>query len=295
MKTLITLFIFSFTVFAKPNIVATLPELGWMVNEIGGEKVEVHSLLNGNEDPHFVDATPSFILKVSNADLVVANGLQLEIGWLPKVIQMAGNGKIQFQAQGYCNASKDIQKLQVIQNFNRSMGDVHPMGNPHYTLSITQMIVAGRAIMECLINLEPKSAEVFSKNYESVKNKLESLHKKLVEKLKPLSGKNFMTYHREFVYFFNDYNLNSAGTLEKVPGILPSAAHLFEVAKLAKEKKVVLVLASITNPKKYLEKFKEMTEIDYIQLPLHMGDRFKGYIDFQETITSDILKYAKDK
>lgn len=280
---------------AKPTIVATLPELKWIVDEIAGNKIESQSILNGNEDPHFVDATPSFILKVSNASLVVANGLDLEVGWLPKVIQMAGNSKIQFNANGYCDASQNITKTQVIPNYDRSMGDVHPLGNPHYTLSISQMKLASKKILECLISIDADNSNFYQKNQLKLMQNLSAHLTKIQELLKPLVGKFFMTYHQEFIYYQQDFNLSSQGTLESVPGILPSAAHLFNISKDAIDKKVVLVLASNTNPKKYLEKFKEMTKIPFVQLPLHMGDTFKDYLDFQSHLAMEILANANRK
>jgi zinc/manganese transport system substrate-binding protein len=289
------LFFISFSLFAKSKVVTTLPELKWVVDEISSSKINTISLLNGNEDPHFVDATPSFILKVSKADLVVANGLQLEIGWLPKVIQMSGNGKIQFLSTGYCDASTYIKKVQVIKNFDRSMGDIHPLGNPHYTLSLVQMKNVAKKVVECLKVLEPKYGSLFDANYKKLISKINNHLKKLKVKLSSLKGATLMTYHREFIYFFQDFDLKTAGTLEKVPGILPSASHLFNISKLAKAKQVRLVLASITNPKKYLSKFKEITKIPFIQLPLHMNSSFKNYLDFQTFITGEILENVKSK
>ena len=294
MKYIVILFL-SFSVFAKSNVVTTLPELKWVVDEITSSTVKSTSLLSGNEDAHFVDATPSFVLKVSKADLVVANGLQLEIGWLPKVIEMSGNGKIQFQFMGYCDASAYVDKVQIIKNFDRSMGDIHPLGNPHFTLSINQMKNVAKKVTECLKKLEPKNISLFNSNYKKLVSKLDNHLKKLKEKLSPLKGVSFMTYHREFIYFFQDLDIKTAGTIEKVPGILPSASHLYNISKVAKAKKVKLVLASITNPKKYLEKFKEMTKIPFVQLPLHMNSEFKDYLEFQEFIGAEILRNVKSK
>lgn len=294
MKYLLLIFV-TFPALANSTVVTTLPELKWIVDEISFSTVKSVSLLSGNEDPHFVDATPSFILKVSNADLVVANGLQLEIGWLPKVIQMAGNGKIQFLSKGYCDTSTYVKKTQVLDNYDRSMGDVHPQGNPHFTLSLSQMQHVAKKVFECLKELRPENEKLFESNYKELVRKLSEHLKKLKEKLKPLSKSNFMTYHREFIYFFQDFDLNAVGTLEKVPGILPSASHLYNVSQLAKEKNVKLVLASITNPKKYLDKFTEMTKINFIQLPLHMNPSIKNYFEFQDTLVEEMLKNVKAK
>jgi zinc/manganese transport system substrate-binding protein len=293
----LVLILISFSVFAQSTVVTTLPELKWVVDEIVGSSSSIKSvsLLTGNEDAHYVDATPSFTLKMSKADLLVVNGLELEIGWIPKIIQMSGNSKIQFRSTGYCDTSTYIEKLQAIKNFNRSMGEVHALGNPHFTLSLVQMKNVSKKILECLKKLGPKHSKVFESNYESLNKKFDQHLQKLKEKISSISDAHFMTYHQEFVYYFKDFNLKSMGTLEKVPGILPSASHLLNISKLAKEKNVKLVLASITNPKKYLEKFKEITSIPYLQLPLHMNPEFKDYWEFHNFITSEILKNVKGK
>ena len=280
--------------FAK-TIVSTLPELKWVVDELtkGQKDIKSISLLNGTEDPHFVDATPGLIFKVSKADLVVANGLQLEIGWLPKVIQMASNSKIQLNSIGYCDASSYVDKLQVIQNFDRSMGDVHPMGNPHYTLSLVQMKKVAQKIQECLINLRPENQKEINTNYIGLLKSIDDKIVSIKSKLEKIKNYKFMTYHREFVYYFSDIGIKSIGALEKVPGILPSAGHLFEVSRLAKEQKVKLVFASLTNPRKYLAKFNELTGISYVQLPLHISSEFLYYLQLHDFIVQEILKNVK--
>jgi zinc/manganese transport system substrate-binding protein len=292
-------FIFYNTSFAKSakTIVTTLPELKWVVDELAKEQKDIKSisLLSGNEDPHFVDATPGFIFKVSKADLIIANGLQLEIGWLPKVIQMASNSKIQFNSNGYCDASSYVDKLQVLKNFDRSMGDVHPMGNPHYTLSLVQMKNVAKKISECLVSLQPDYKIQINKNYNLLIKKIEKKLEAIQLALKELKQYKYMTYHREFVYYFNDLGLKSIGALEKVPGILPSASHLFKVSKLAKIQQVKLVFASLTNPKKYLAKFNELTGVPFVQLPLHMSSQFADYWSFQDFISQEILKHARSE
>ncbi|MBC76008.1 MAG: metal ion ABC transporter substrate-binding protein [Halobacteriovoraceae bacterium] len=288
MNKLFLLFI-SFNAFAAIEVVTTLPEFKWVVDQIGKEHVSVKSLLSGNEDPHYIDAVPSFIVKSSKADLLVKNGMQLETGWVPKVIQMAGNSKIKEGNAGHCDASADVDKANPIKNFNRSMGDVHPAGNPHYSLSVVQMKNVANTIFKCLSKVSPKKKSEFKANLNKTISKLNKLHKELKEKAKGLKGKTFMTYHLEFVYFFKDFGLNGVGTLEKVPGVLPSAAQLLEKSKLAKKENVDLILASTTNPRKYLEKFKEITGVPYTQLNLHMSDKYDDYIDYQKSLLEEIV------
>lgn len=225
--------------------------------------------------------------------MVIANDLDLEIGWLPKVIEMSGNSKIQFRSAGYCNASEYVTKKQVIKNFNRSMGDIHPMGNPHYSISFSQMIIVSNKIKSCLLKIEGIDSRMLEKNYKSLIDKFNLEFKKLKEMLQPLKKLKVITYHREFIYYLDDFGIQSVGTIEKVPGVLPSSAHLFHVSKLAKSEKVSLLLASRTNPRKYIQKFKEITSIPDVILPMHMVEEFKSYFEYQSFIAKEILKSVK--
>ncbi len=283
----------SVNTFALPRVVTTLPEFKWLVDNLVEDKMEVISLLSGNEDPHFVDATPAFIFKLSKADLLIVNGLSLEIGWVPKVIQMAGNSGIQLQGKGYCDASLTIDKKQVVQNYDRSMGDVHPLGNPHYSISIPQMLSAAETIASCLSTTGKVKKSFIDKNLKGVKRKLNSLYRYGKEQLNKMSGKTVMTYHQEFLYFLSDYNITTAGTIEKVPGILPSANHLFKISKQAKKKKVSLVLAANTNPSKYLDKFSELTGIKYVKLPVHLTSEYPGYEEYYKDLILKLVQNVK--
>lgn len=287
-KLLAFLFI-SLPVFGKIQVVATLPELAWAAKALGGDDVEVISLLSGKEDPHYVDASPAFVFKVAKADLVVFNGMQLESGWLPKVLQMSGNSKVQPGEKGLCNASMKVEKLEVATNYDRSKGDIHPMGNPHYTLSPKRMIQAGAQIRECL---EKAGKKNYKKSFGQYKEKLQKLYKQQKERLKKLQDKKFMVYHREFSYFLRDFELNSVGSLEEVPGVLPSAAFLSKTAAKAKKEKVFLALASSVSPKKYMEKFKELSGVDFVMLDIHAG-RGDDYASFFNQVVDEIVKNAK--
>lgn len=293
MFTKILFAIFLFTSIAnaadKLKVVATLPELAWAAEKIGGDSVEVISLLSGTEDPHFVDASPAFVFKAAKADVLLLNGLELEAGWLPKVLQMSGRAVIQRGEKGYCDASEKVAKLEVAQNYDRSKGDIHPGGNPHYTLSIVSMIQAGEKIKQCL---EKAKGLDLSANFKAFKSSLEALHKEQSAALAGLKGKEFLVYHREFTYFFRDYGLVNAGSLEEVPGVLPSAAYLSRTAQAAKKSKAALVLASSVSPRKYLEKFQELSGIPFLTLQIHSMSG-QDYLEFQRKLGKEISAHAK--
>lgn len=273
--------------------VATLPEFSWALEQIGGQDVESLSLLAGSEDPHYIDASPAFVFKSSKADVLVYNGMQLEAGWLPKILQMSGNNKIQWGAGGNCDASAGVKKLETISDYDRSKGDIHPAGNPHYTLSVKAMIKVGEKIKECLLasGLEAKKKNLDA-NLKKYTQEMEALYQESAKKLAPLKGKKFMVYHREFSYLLDEHGLKALGSLEEVPGVLPSAAYLSKVAAKAKKLKVDLVLASSVSPTKYLDKFKELSGINYYMVQLHPGPG-QDYKEFYRALVDGIVKHVQ--
>jgi zinc/manganese transport system substrate-binding protein len=270
MKKLVMLgvLILAVTAQAKLKVVTTMPDAAEVVSAIGGDQVDVQSLLRGNEDPHYAEARPDYILKVSRADIVCSEGLELEIGWLPKVLDKSGNAKVQQGGSGYCVLGKSVKPLEVPTGvINRSLGDVHPEGNPHFNLSLTKLSEAGAEVVRVLSAAAPAQAPVFEKNYDSFKKRMTDLHAELSKKVKK---KKVMEYHKEFTYFFDSYGLESAGSLEEKPGMPPSAARIAQVAKQAKENKVAVLFATPSAPHKTLEKFTELSGIPTVVVPSYV-------------------------
>jgi zinc/manganese transport system substrate-binding protein len=278
----IILFIVSLNSHAK-TIVTSLPEFAWAVEQLT-EDTKAISLLEGSEDPHFVDASPSFIFKVARADMIIFNGLELEVGWLPKVLEMSGNEKVQPGHIGYCDASKNVTKIESLKSFDRSMGDIHPNGNPHYTVSIPRMIESISSIKDCL-EKNGFSKEKLQLKFDIISKKLTLKHQQLKSKIK---ANKFYVYHREFNYLAADYSLSFKQSLEKVPGVLPSATFLAKVAIESKADKPKCVLAGSTSPRKTLEKFKEMSGVDYKLIPLH-PKKNESYLSFIDKLTKNLL------
>ena len=280
---LLTLFLFLST--AQAKVVSTLPEFSWVAKQLL-PSVENISLLEGVEDPHFVDASPSFVFKLAKAKVLILNGLELEAGWIPAVIQMSGNAQIQPGAKGYCNASSKVQVIGKLKNFDRSMGDVHAQGTPHYTLSLTKMVNVAQGIKDCLIKAGYDSKQL-EKNYLQLKKRFENLNTEL--KKKWIKKKIFYVYHREFNYLVADFPIVLKESIEAVPGILPSANHLVKMAKLSKVDKPIKVIASYTAPKKVLAKFKEISGIPFLKLRLH-PNRDEDYLDFMRSFHNLLLQ-----
>jgi zinc/manganese transport system substrate-binding protein len=293
MKVIVTLFlVLSINAsMAKVQVKTTLPELNWIATEIGGELVKTSSLLSGHEDPHFIDVTPAFIFKIKSIDILVKNGMALESTWLPKIIELSGNKKL--LGTGLCDASTNLDRLGELKQSDRSMGDVHPEGNPHYTYSPKQMVLASRAITNCFQKSDPSNFPTYETNFKNLKKKLDKLTNTAEQRLKKLKKINIMTYHEEFMYFCNDFHLNCINTLEDTPGILPSASNMVKKTLFVKDKKVKFVLATDSNPKRILSKFSELSGIPYTQVEAHMNTKIKKYENFVLQIVEAVEKYGK--
>lgn len=280
-----------FQVKASMLVKTTLPELNWVASRVGGELVSASALLSGHEDPHFVDVTPSFIFKIKKVDILIKNGLALESTWLPKIIELSGNKKL--AGLGLCNASANLDTIGEIQNVDRSMGDVHPEGNPHYTYSPKQMIKVARAIANCFQKNDPRNNAIYEKNFNLLANELEELYTEVNLRLKKFTGINLMTYHEEFKYFCRDFSLNCLATLENTPGVLPSATNLVSKSNIFKKNKMSFVLATDSNPKRILKKFKEISGANFYQIEAHMNTKIKNYKEFILQIVKAFEKNGK--
>lgn len=256
------------TTFAKIKVVTTLPDIAEVVQAIGGSDVEVQSLLKGSEDPHYAEARPDYILKVNRADVLCSVGLELEVGWLPKVLEKAGNAKVSSGGKGSCILGKSVKPVDVpVGVINRSLGDVHPQGNPHFALSPEKLVEGASEVVRVLSEVDPGKAAEFSKNYDAFKKKMTDLQTELSKSVKKVK---VMEYHKEFTYFFNAYGLESIGSLEEKPGMPPSAARLAQVAKLAKDNKVAVLFATPSAPHKALERFTELSGVPVVTVPSYV-------------------------
>jgi zinc/manganese transport system substrate-binding protein len=282
---------------AAVKVVATTPDIAWAVQEIGKDKVEVHALLKGTENPHFADAVPEFIRLAADADMVCLVGLELEVGWLPKVLSRAGNAQVQPNGKGYCDLGKKVSVLErPTGQVNRSMGDVHPFGNPHYWLSPVAFAEAAQVIADTLTELDPANAAAYASGYAGFKDKMNKIlsrnKAKLVAFLKKNSGPHYVEYHREFVYLADAYGLKSSGSIEEKPGVLPSAGRITTVALSSKNSKLPFALAAEYNPKNVMNKFHEFAEIPVITIPtmIHTAGPIKDYAELQDFIIDSIAK-----
>jgi zinc/manganese transport system substrate-binding protein len=229
--------------FAAINVVTSTQDLASIVKEVGGDKVTVESLAKGYQDPHFVEAKPSFILKLNRADLLVAVGRELEIGWLPPLITQSRNSKIQPGSTGYLDASQNAKILDIpTGQITRAMGDVHPQGNPHYWLDPDNGRRIAQEVQGKLTELSRGDAAYFAQRYADFDRRLADATKRWKATMAPYKGTKVVTYHRSWPNFADAFGLDVIGYVEPKPGIPPSPAHTLELEQEIKRQNVKIVL-----------------------------------------------------
>jgi zinc/manganese transport system substrate-binding protein len=233
----------SATAFAAVNVVTSTEDLASIVKEVGGDKVSVEALAKGYQDPHFVEAKPSFILKLHGADLLVAVGRELEIGWLPPLITQSRNAKVQPGGPGYLDASLNAKILDTpTGQITRAMGDVHPQGNPHFWLDPGNGRRIAQAVQAKLTELDKADAAYFSQRYADFDRRLTEAEKRWQGLMAPYKGLKVVSYHRSWPNFADAFGLDVIGYVEPKPGIPPSPAHTLELEQQMKAQNVKIVL-----------------------------------------------------
>lgn len=228
---------------AAINVVTTTEDLASLVREVGGDRVRVEALARGYQDPHFVEAKPSFILKLNKADLLVLVGRELELGWLPALINQSRNPKVQPGSPGYLDASLTARILEIPQGqITRAMGDVHPSGNPHYWLDPGNGRRMALAIRDRLSQLSPGDTAYFASRYADFDKRLAAAEARWDAMMKPYRGLDVVTYHRSWPNFADRFGLDVIGYVEPRPGIPPSPSHTLQLIREMKAKNVKLLL-----------------------------------------------------
>src|SRR3979411_675158 len=217
----------------KLNVVTTTTDLAALAQEVGGDKIIVEAMAKGYQDPHFVEAKPSFLLKLRQADLLIVVGLQLEIGWLPPLISQSGNSRIQVGANGYLDASQFAEILEIPQgSITRAMGDVHPLGNPHYWLDPDNGRRVAKGLTAKFSEMDPEDGGYFQQRFQDFDRRLSEADKKWLADMKPLHGRKVVTYHNSAPNFAKHFGLNVVGFVEPRPGIPPTPSHTIELIGL---------------------------------------------------------------
>jgi zinc/manganese transport system substrate-binding protein len=265
---------FATPAFAKFNIAATLPWIGSIASEIGKDKVRITSFVKPTQDPHFVEAKPSMILDVRKADILMYNGMDLEIGYLPVLVESSKNPKIQTANPGNFDCSKFIEPIEIPTVVDRSMGDVHPQGNPHYQLSPKNILRVAEGMAEVLSRADPENASFYLKNFSFFKQRLQEKQKEW--STIPLRGKKFLAYHKFFEYLASEFGFEIIGYIEPKPGIPPSAGHIEKLIEMIRKTKPDGILSLSYYGQKEVNFLSQKTGVKSIIVPHDVGETEKA-------------------
>jgi zinc/manganese transport system substrate-binding protein len=277
----------------KIQIMTATTDLAALAQEVGGDKVEVESVARGYQDPHFVDAKPSFLLKLKRADLLIVVGLELEIGWLPPLITQSTNPKIQVGAPGYFDASRFARILEIpTGQVTRAEGDVHPLGNPHYWLDPENGLRIAKAIAEKLSEMRSNDAAYFAQRYDAFEQRLKQSEQQWQAQMKPYAGRKVVTYHRSWPNFAEHFSLNVVGYVEPRPGIPPSPQHTVELIGLMKREGVKVIMVEPYFDLKTPNSIARETGAQVVVLMPSVGGE-KEITDYFKLFDYDIAKLKK--
>ncbi|MBN2135841.1 MAG: metal ABC transporter substrate-binding protein [Acidobacteria bacterium] len=298
---------FSLLISADIDIVTTTSDLAAIASEIGGDKVKVQHIAMGYEDPHHLLAKPSYILKANKADIWIRIGMELEIGWEPNILSGARNSDILVGSMGFLDVSDRIRKLDVPLVADRSMGDVHPEGNPHYWLDPMNGRIIAEEIAEKLSKLYPEYADYFDHNFKEFITRLDirmfgeeavkkiggkllwkasedgTLKRLLVEnnlkpagwygRMLPYQGLKYIAYHSTWVYFNRRFRVETAEYIEPKPGLSPTPSHLASLVKLIGSEKITLLIQSVHYSTKASEYLHAKTGLKVMEVASSVGGK----------------------
>jgi zinc/manganese transport system substrate-binding protein len=258
---------------AEIEVVAATPDLGAIARAVGGDRAAVKSIARGTEDPHFVDAKPSHVVSLNHADALVEGGAQLEIGWLPKLVESARNPRIATGAPGRILANEGVALLEVPTGpIDRSMGDVHPGGNPHYLLDPRNGVIVARTIATHLAVADPGGAETYRRNADAFVADLKNRIVGWDSRLAALRGSKAVEYHKLFEYLSRWAGLDVVAQVEPKPGIPPNPAHVAALEEQIRSQKIPLLLAATYNPEDVTKEIADRTGIQVARIPTSVGD-----------------------
>jgi zinc/manganese transport system substrate-binding protein len=268
---------------AKVNVVATLPDFGSIAEAIGGEHVKVTTIARGTEDPHFVDARPSFIRVLNQADLLIEGGAELEVGWLPRLLVGARNAKITGSGAGHLVLASAVKLIDVpTGTIDRSMGDVHPGGNPHFWLDPENGKSIARQIASALSKIDSGNAPAYASAATHFEQRIDAKIKDWSRVMEPYRGVKVITYHKSFDYFLNRFGLQIVGQLEPKPGIEPTASHIKSMVERSRKEGVKLVIMEPFRPRRNAEPAAKAIPAKLLILPDKVGAMEKATDYFSE-------------
>ncbi len=277
---------------AKLHVVATTPELGAIAKEIGGDQVDITALAKPTEDPHFVDAKPSFIVKLNRADALIEGGAELELGWLPPLLDGARNPRLAPGTPGRISCAHGITMLEIPATLDRSRGDLHAAGNPHYTTDPLNGKIVAENITEAFSQLVPQAADYFRANLKKFNTRLEAKMAEWQQLLAPYQGSRVVTYHDYWPYFAQRFHLRMDLFLEPKPGIPPTPTHLAEVVATMRAEHIKVILVQPYVNRKTAERVADLTGavvLDVAAFP-GTGKGTEGYVEWVDSLVRSLAK-----
>src|ERR1700682_110396 len=285
----------AFSAQARLKVVATLPDLSSLAREIGGDKVEVSAMAKPTEDPHFVDARPSFVVQLRSADVLIDGGAELELGWLPPLLQNARNPKIEVGKPGRVQASQGIRLMNVPTNVTRAAGDVHALGNPHFMVDPIIAKTVAQHIAQSYSAIDAANAASYDANYKKFEATINAKLQEWGAALLPHKGQHVVAYHDSWPYFAHRFGINIDIFLEPKPGIPPSPSHLTEVIAQIKAQHVKAIIVEPYHDRRIAQKVASATGAKVVEFSQFPGgipgtDSYVKLIDTLVSRLADALK-----
>ena len=274
--------------FAKINVFACEPEWAALAKEIGGDLVKPYSATKAQQDVHYMRAKPSLLAAMRQADLVFCSGASLEIGWLPILMNKAARPEVKQNTIGWLMASDFVQKLEMMEHVDRSMGHVHPEGNPHVHLNPHNLLDVAEVLAERLFLIDQANRTNYKANLAAFKNKWRGAIQKWESRGAGLKGKNIVVYHKSWSYLTDWLGINIVASMEPKPGLPPTTAHLEKLLQTLKNKKVDAILVTPFENNDAAEWLSERTNIPVLRLPYTIGGSDNAntlYDMFDETLS----------
>lgn len=253
------------------KVFACEPEWASLVKELGGERIDAFSATSAYQDPHHIEARPSLIARLRQADLLLCTGADLEIGWLPMLLRQAGNNKVRIDQPGYFEAATQVQRLDIPQQLDRSMGDLHAAGNPHVHLDPRRIQHIAEALLARLIEIDPAGEAVYQQGYDQFTTRWQAAIQHWQQQAASLEGQRIVVQHRDWLYLFDWLGIEIAGTLEPRPGLPTTAAHLQGLKKQLEQTPARMIVHTPHQNPRASQQFARLSNLTVMELPYTVG------------------------
>lgn len=256
---------------ATIKVFACEPEWASLVDELGGERVSTFSATTAFQDPHHIEARPSLIAKMRRAEMVICSGSELEVGWLPMLQRQASNADVLPGKAGYFEASSMVERLDIQENVDRSMGDVHGSGNPHVHLDPARVLIIAEALAKRLMKIDPDGENIFQQRLNDFQQRWQKAMKQWQKQAAPLKGKRIVVHHRDWVYLLDWLDIEIAGALEPKPGLPTTAGHLVSLKQSLAANPAAMIVHTTYQNSRAANRLSQLTNTPVVELPYTVG------------------------